>query len=232
MIKHKYFKFIISAGFIFVMIFSFSSAYADPQTNGGQPIGGSATAQGGTPPVQPNSGTQSGTPASFENPIAYDTVDGVLASFLGAIQGIVAVLAVLMIVVGGIIYITSAGDQGRVDLAKKAVTSAVIGLSLALAAPAFLKEIYRIMGKNTPASAPVASKEISQIILDTLNVLLGVIGTLSILMLVVGGIMYMTAGGDDARADTAKKTIQYAIIGLIVALVSLVIVTQISNIFT
>jgi hypothetical protein len=170
-------------------------------------------------------------PVTFDNPIGYETVDGVLAQFLRAIQGIIAVLAVLMIVVGGIIYMTAAGDQGRVDLAKKAVTSAVIGLALALAAPAFLQQIYSIMGADTPNSAPVANKSMSQIILDTLNVLLGIIGTLAIIMLVVGGIMYMTSGGDDARAETAKNTIKYSIVGLIVAITSLIVVTQISNLF-
>jgi len=167
---------------------------------------------------------------TFTNPIGYTTVDQVLSKVLITIQSIVAILAVLMIVVGGIIYITSAGDQGRVDLAKKAVTAAVIGLALAVAAPTFLKEIYGVLGQSAPSAAP-AGKSLSVIIGNALNVLLGLIGTLSVLMLVVGGIMYMTSGGDDTRAETAKNTIKYAIIGLIVAIISLIIVTQVTKLF-
>lgn len=166
----------------------------------------------------------------FTNPISEYTVEGALGKVLTAVQSIVAILAVLMIVVGGIIYITSAGDSGRVTLAKTAVTAAIIGLAIAVAAPALLREIYNVLGGTAPGSAPAANRTLSQIILETLKVLLSIIGTLSVVMLVVGGIMYITSAGSD-RADMAKKTIQYAIIGLIVAILSLVIVTQVVNIF-
>ena len=215
--KQKYLKFILFAWALF-SLFSVQS------------VVGAGAAQGGA--VGNQNPAPTSPPPEFKNPIGYNSVESVLAGFLGAVQGIVAVLSVLMIVVGGIIYITSAGVQDRVELAKKAVTSAVIGLALALAAPAFLKQIYSIMGTDAPASAPIASKDLDQIIMSTLNMLLSLIGTLAILMLVGGGIMYMTAGGDDARADTAKNTIKYAIIGLTVALISLVLVNQISNLFT
>lgn len=166
----------------------------------------------------------------FDNPIGATTVEGALGKVLTAVQSIVAILAVLMIVVGGIIYITSAGDSGRVTLAKTAVTAAIIGLAIAVAAPALLKEIYTVLGGTAPNTAPAANRTLSQIIAETLKVLLSIIGTLSVIMLVVGGIMYITSAGSD-RADMAKKTIQYAIIGLIVAILSLVIVTQVVNIF-
>ncbi len=173
--------------------------------------------------------SQSGS-AKFENPISETTVEGALGKVLTAVQSIVAILAVLMIVVSGIIYITSAGDSGRVTLAKTALTAAIIGLAIAVAAPAFLKEIYRVLGGDMPGSAPAANRELSEIILETLKTLLSIIGTLSVIMLVVGGIMYITSAGSD-RADLAKKTVQYAIIGLIVAILSLVAVTQIVNLF-
>ncbi len=48
-----------------------------------------------------------------------------LLTFLGS-------LAVLMIVIAGIMYITSGGDEGRVDKAKSLLTSAIIGLVVAL----------------------------------------------------------------------------------------------------
>ncbi|XLQ20036.1 MAG: hypothetical protein ACKUBY_05655 [Candidatus Moraniibacteriota bacterium] len=176
------------------------------------------------------SSTGSGGSATFKNPVGYNDVNSLLAAVGTAVQGIVAALAVLMIVVGGIIYITSAGDQGRVELAKKAVTSALIGLALALAAPAFLYEIYNVLGATQP-SATSGSKTLSQIIIATIKFLSGLVGSLSVLMLLVGGMMYMTSGGDSTKADTAKNIIKYAIIGLVVALIALIIVTQVINLF-
>lgn len=170
-----------------------------------------------------------GVGGSFTNPIGFSTVEGLLSNILTTIQSIIAILAVVMIVVGGILYITSGGDQGRVTLAKAAVTTAIIGLAIAVAAPTFLFEIYNVMGGTQPAAA-AGAKPLSEILLSVLQVLLGIIGTLSVLMLVIGGIMYMTSGGDSSRADTAKSTIQYAIIGLIVAILSLVVVSQVASI--
>ncbi len=217
-------KIAISTFFIFSIFFILSNTTI--ASNGITPGTGTPGTIGGN--------TSTTSPSKFENPIAFNTVEGLLGNVLKTVQGIVAVLAVLMIVIGGIIYITSAGDQGRVDLAKKAITAAVIGLALAIAAPTFLQEIYGVLGSTGASTPSIAqgNKSLSNIILDTLNILLSILGVLAILMLVVGGIMYMTSGGDDTRTDTAKNTIKYAIIGLIVALVSLVVVVQISNVLT
>ncbi len=166
---------------------------------------------------------------SFENPIAYSTVDSLLSNILRTVQGIVAVLAVLMIVVGGVMYITSAGGA-QVDLAKKTITSALIGLAIALAAPTFLQEIYSILGGTGGSAIPAGTKTLSQIVISTIRVLTGIIGSLSVLMLVVGGIMYITSAGTD-RTDTARKIITSAIIGLIIAILSLVIVNFVIGVF-
>ena len=170
------------------------------------------------------------TPAnpSFDNPIEYASVDKLLAAVATTVQGIVSALAVLMIVIAGILYMTSAGDQGRVETAKKAVTAALIGLALALAAPALLKEIYDVLGAS---GGPTPNRTLSQIIVETIKVLSGFVGSIAVLMLLVGGIMYITSAGDSTKSDTAKNIIQYAIVGLVVALISLIVVTQVINIF-
>lgn len=56
------------------------------------------------------------------------------------------------------------------------------------------------------------------------NVLLWVIGVLSIIMIIFGGIRYVISTGDSGKVKAAKDTIMYAIIGLIVAILSAVIV--------
>lgn len=52
------------------------------------------------------------------------------------------------------------------------------------------------------------------------NTLLFAVGTLSVLMIVIGGIRYITSAGKDASVTKAKNTVLYAIIGLIVALLA------------
>jgi len=56
------------------------------------------------------------------------------------------------------------------------------------------------------------------------NVLLFIIGALSVIMLIWGGIRYTTSGGNSSSVTAAKNTIMYAIIGLVVAFLAYAIV--------
>lgn len=55
------------------------------------------------------------------------------------------------------------------------------------------------------------------VITTVTNVLLFVVGALAVIMIIVGGIRYATSGGNAASVTTAKNTILYAIVGLIIA---------------
>ena len=56
------------------------------------------------------------------------------------------------------------------------------------------------------------------------NILLFLIGVLSVIMLIYGGIQYVLSTGDSGRVTNAKNTILYAVVGLIVAILSYAIV--------
>lgn len=56
------------------------------------------------------------------------------------------------------------------------------------------------------------------------NTALFIIGAISVLMLIYGGIRYTISGGETASVTAAKNTILYAIIGIVVALLAYAIV--------
>lgn len=56
------------------------------------------------------------------------------------------------------------------------------------------------------------------------NVLLFIIGAVSVIMLIIGGVRYTVSQGDSAAVTSAKNTILYAIIGLIVAILAYAVV--------
>ncbi|MCX6728155.1 MAG: pilin [Candidatus Saccharibacteria bacterium] len=56
------------------------------------------------------------------------------------------------------------------------------------------------------------------------NISLYVIGAISVLMLIYGGIRYTTSGGDAKNVTAAKNTILYAIVGIVVAILAYAIV--------
>lgn len=56
------------------------------------------------------------------------------------------------------------------------------------------------------------------------NVLLFIIGAIAVIMIIIGGIRYVISNGDSAQIKSAKDTILYAVIGIIVALLAYAIV--------
>lgn len=49
------------------------------------------------------------------------------------------------------------------------------------------------------------------------NILLFIIGAIAVVMLIIGGIRYVVSSGDQNAVTSAKNTILYAIIGIVVA---------------
>jgi hypothetical protein len=56
------------------------------------------------------------------------------------------------------------------------------------------------------------------------NVLLFIIGAISVIMLIIGGIRYVVSGGDSTAVTNAKNTILYAIVGIVVAILAYALV--------
>ncbi|MCL4387230.1 MAG: pilin [Patescibacteria group bacterium] len=67
------------------------------------------------------------------------------------------------------------------------------------------------------------------IVNNFINYILGFSSALAVLFIAIGGIQYMTSGGDEKRTAVAKKTLTYAIIGLVLVILALVIVNVIQN---
>lgn len=66
--------------------------------------------------------------------------------------------------------------------------------------------------------------EIQAVLSNITNIILFAVGIVSVVMLVWGGIRYITSGGDSKKVTDAKNTILYAVVGLIIALLSYSIV--------
>ena len=64
------------------------------------------------------------------------------------------------------------------------------------------------------------------------SVMLFTVGILSVIMLIFGGLRYIISNGDSKKVEAAKNTILYAIIGLIVAIMSYAIVNFVVSSFT
>jgi hypothetical protein len=63
------------------------------------------------------------------------------------------------------------------------------------------------------------------------NILLFVVGALSVVMLIVGGLRYVLSSGKQTAVTEAKNTVLYAIVGLIVALLAYAAINYILGLF-
>ena len=66
--------------------------------------------------------------------------------------------------------------------------------------------------------------DFEQSIKNATDWILGFVAMIAVLMLIWGGINYLTSAGDEDKAKTGKKTIAYALIGLVVAGIAYAIV--------
>jgi len=167
---------------------------------------------------------------SYSNPL------GTVTSFsewfrnlLVNIQGVVGWLAVLMIVVGGVVYITAGGSVRQATLAKTIIVFALVGFAIAVAAPSLLREIGDIATGGVPAgpSLILNATSVPEIVGRVMNFLLTLIGMLALIGFTVGGIMFITAAGDNNKALAARRAMIYSTIAITISGTSLIILEQV-----
>lgn len=83
-------------------------------------------------------------------------------------------------------------------------------------------------GGNGCDPAP-GSPTINGVIETALNILSFVVGVAAVIMIIIGGFKFITAGGDSSKVSNAKDTILYSVIGLVVAALAQVIVKFVLN---
>jgi uncharacterized membrane protein len=92
-------------------------------------------------------------------------------------------------------------------------------LGLVAAAPAFAEQ-----SGITPITVDESQLTVGTVLANVTTWVLGFSAAVAVLFLIVGGLQYITAAGNEKRSEAAKSTILYAVIGLVVILLSFVIV--------
>ncbi len=70
---------------------------------------------------------------------------------------------------------------------------------------------------------------INKVIKLVVNILSVIAGVAAVVMIVVGGLKYITSGGDTSKVAGAKTSILYAIVGLVIVALAQVIVRFVLN---
>lgn len=107
------------------------------------------------------------------------------------------------------------------------LTAAIIGIaislgaSVAVAQPTGAVDLFNACSGNSDTAVCKARNkdQASNIVQSVISLLLWIIGAVSVIMIVIGGFKYVTSNGDSNKIQSAKNTIMYAVIGVVVALV-------------
>lgn len=67
---------------------------------------------------------------------------------------------------------------------------------------------------------------------NTISVLVGIAGGVALLFLLYGGIQYMISGGDEKALGTAKSTITYSLLGLVIVILAVFVINQVLGLLT
>jgi cytochrome bd-type quinol oxidase subunit 2 len=115
-------------------------------------------------------------------------------------------------------------DMNKIKRIWKTTIATATGLlipAFALAQNATLPQ-----GINLPL---IGGGTVKGFIVTLINLVLVVVGLIAIVFLIWGGFRYITSAGNEESAEKAKKTIQNAIIGLVVVILSYTVIIAISN---
>lgn len=112
---------------------------------------------------------------------------------------------------------------------KKYLVAGLLTL-VVLAVPAATFAQFTI-DSNLPSTLGVSNttKDVQDMIISVVNWVLALLGLIAVIMILYGGFVWLTAGGNEEKVASAKKIISAAIIGLIIVLLAYAIVTFVVN---
>jgi len=158
------------------------------------------------------------------NPIIPNSFGELFQQAMRYVQGIAGTVAVVFIIVGGIMYMLSAGSKEMAERAKKTLTYALVGIALVIAAPYFLSDMMLILNGGSGGGS-----KLLMVATNVLRLLLSIVGILGIIGMVLGAIWMFTAVGEEERYKQGKQMVIYSILGIAIAAGSLVIVQQVMS---
>lgn len=80
-----------------------------------------------------------------------------------------------------------------------------------------------------PATTGLSSQPVATLLMNLMNWLLAILGFIAIIAFIISGLQYLLSTGDEKMAETAKRNMQYSIIGVLVALSGWVIIQAIDT---
>jgi energy-converting hydrogenase Eha subunit B len=117
----------------------------------------------------------------------------------------------------------------RIKIASFLAGAMLLAVPLATPVTGYAVDIGKCVGQGVDINGAIGSDcsstsddpggaktDITDIITTVVNIFSIIVGFLAVIMIIWGGLRYITSGGDSGKITTAKNTIIYALIGLVI----------------
>ncbi len=154
----------------------------------------------------------------------FNVVIGIIANW---IIGLIGAVLAIVILVSAIQMVTSAGSPDRIKSAKDRIYQAMISLGLLISFRVILS-LFGILFNGVKTNE---LSGVNQLLTNAALLLSYIVGGLAVVFVIIGGIQYITSGGSPDKVSSAKKTIVYALGGVLLSLSINVIIATIHTVF-
>jgi hypothetical protein len=150
----------------------------------------------------------------------------ILDAITNILIGLFGIFAVFVLVISGVQISASAGNESAIKSAKENIFKVVTGLVLLISFRAIISLINNLFNGVDTGNLFCAAGNSVELCQGGIPALLGnaisvasfFSGVVAVIFVIIGGIRYTTSGGSQKALEGAKKTIIYAVAGLVLSL--------------
>jgi len=180
-----------------------------------------------------------GTSSQLCNPLVASTEQQALTYAVNFVAVALVGFTVTYVVFAGFRMIIAQGNSEALETAKTGLQWSLLGLVLVLLAYVIIAATQHYIGIK-PDISPTAGTLQNPLLSNTFAELIGMMmsgmmklaGTIALLMILISGFRYLSAGANEEQAEQAKTSLQWSVIGLAIILLAYVIVVATATLFT
>ena len=154
--------------------------------------------------------------------------DFALQTGLGLAFGILGGVCLLIIIIQAMRFVLSGGNSEKTAQAQRGIIYAVVGLVVALAGSSVTRFVLDYFNPDPDFQLVGADS----LFVKIAGLLTFILVTASIIMIVIAGIRYSLSGGNKDKTTSARNTIIYAVVGLVIAAVAGPIISLVVGLVT
>lgn len=89
-----------------------------------------------------------------------------------------------------------------------------------------MKELITTLGNSigSPVTDVDAGADLWESVSSIIKAVIGILGLVCVIVIIIGGVNYMTSSGDAGKVKKAKDTILYGVVGLVICVLAFAIV--------